>query len=200
MKQEMAAKLVDCYIFLRRVEHRIQFLDDQQTHCLPGQDSDLAWIARSLGMSCHVDACELLDRLCEVREIVATEFDSLLHDGQAPAGNGCRSCGGPALTVDTEEFLASLPPELATAVRRLAGQQRVQALRDESRLRLAKLIGRAADGRGFAFCRLDRAAAAARKLSGPAGRTSGSADPLAAPAGAGALADALFDAAPRRHR
>ena len=38
MKQEMAAKLVDCYIFLRRVEHRIQFLDDQQTNCLPGQD------------------------------------------------------------------------------------------------------------------------------------------------------------------
>ncbi len=157
MKPATAAKLVDCYVFLRRVEHRIQFLDDQQTHCLPGQDSDLAWIARSLGMSCHVDACELLDRLCEVREIVATEFDSLLHDGQAPAGNGCRSCGGPALTVDTEEFLAKLPSELATAVRRLAGQQRVQALRDDSRLRLAKLIGRAADEVKGGGCTMDAA-------------------------------------------
>ncbi|RZL29528.1 MAG: glutamine-synthetase adenylyltransferase, partial [Rubrivivax sp.] len=52
MKPETAAKLVDAYVFLRRVEHRIQFLDDQQTHCLPQADADLAWIAGSLGLKC----------------------------------------------------------------------------------------------------------------------------------------------------
>ncbi len=31
--------------FLRQVEHRIQYLDDQQTHMLPTRDDDLAWIA-----------------------------------------------------------------------------------------------------------------------------------------------------------
>ncbi|MET0520138.1 MAG: bifunctional [glutamate--ammonia ligase]-adenylyl-L-tyrosine phosphorylase/[glutamate--ammonia-ligase] adenylyltransferase [Burkholderiaceae bacterium] len=150
MKPATAAKLAESYVFLRRVEHRIQFLDDQQTHCLPSgdnSDEDLAWIARSLGLTCRSEACELLDRLLEVREFVATEFDALLHDGQAPKAGGCRNggCGGPALPIDAEEFLDKLQPELATAVRRWVSQPRVQALREESRQRLAKLIGRAAE-------------------------------------------------------
>ncbi len=146
MKAETAEKLAAGYEFLRRVEHRIQFLDDQQTHCLPSSDEDLRWIARSMGLVCEKETCELLDRLCEVREIVANEFDALLHDGQAPTKNGqnCRGCNGPALPVDAEEFLAKLQPELAVAVRRWAEQTRVQNLREESRLRLAKLVGRAA--------------------------------------------------------
>ncbi|HEY4081174.1 MAG TPA: bifunctional [glutamate--ammonia ligase]-adenylyl-L-tyrosine phosphorylase/[glutamate--ammonia-ligase] adenylyltransferase [Burkholderiaceae bacterium] len=147
MKAETAAELASGYEFLRRVEHRIQYLDDQQTHCLPGSDEDLGWIARSLGLACRADACELLDRLLQVREAVATEFDALLHDGQAPStsGNGgCKGCSSPARPVDSEEFLERLQPELGGAVRRWAQQPRVQALREESRLRLAKLVGRAA--------------------------------------------------------
>jgi glutamate-ammonia-ligase adenylyltransferase len=31
------------------VEHRIQYLDDQQTHVLSTSDDDLAWMARTLG-------------------------------------------------------------------------------------------------------------------------------------------------------
>ncbi len=166
MTAETAEKLAAGYVFLRRVEHRIQFLDDQQTHCLPGNDEDVAWIARSLGMSCDpssrrsdAESCELLDQLCEVREIVATEFDALLHDGQAPksGANGCRTCGGPVMTVDAEEFLVKLPPELATAVRRWAEHPRVQSLREESRLRLAKLVGRAATAVRDGSCTPDAA-------------------------------------------
>ncbi|MDM4766942.1 bifunctional [glutamate--ammonia ligase]-adenylyl-L-tyrosine phosphorylase/[glutamate--ammonia-ligase] adenylyltransferase [Pelomonas sp. SE-A7] len=147
MKPATAEKLAEGYRFLRQVEHRIQYLDDQQTHALPAGDEDLGWIASSLQLACRADACELLDRLCEVRELVATEFDALLHDGQAPqpgSSNGCKSCGGPPLPIDAEEFLEKLQPELAEAVRRWAKQPRVQNLREESRLRLAKLVGRAA--------------------------------------------------------
>ena len=159
MKPATADKLIEAYVFLRRVEHRIQFLDDQQTHCLPCEDRDLGWIARSLGLICRTDTCELMDKLCEVRETVATEFDALLHDGQVPKTGGCKGggCGGPALPVDAEEFLEKLPPELATAVRRWAQQPRVQALREESRLRLAKLVGRAAETVRSEGCSLDAA-------------------------------------------
>jgi glutamate-ammonia-ligase adenylyltransferase len=161
MKPDTAEKLSECYEFLRRVEHRIQFLDDQQTHCLPSADADLLWIANSLGMVCRPEGCELLERLCEVRETVANEFDALLHDSQAPgpAGGpkGCRSCNGPALPVDAEEFLAKLQPELAVAVRRWASQARVQNLREDSRLRLAKLVGRAAMAVRDEGCSLDAA-------------------------------------------
>ena len=102
----------------------------------------------SLGLACAADACELLDRLGEVREFVATEFDALLHDGQAPAANGrngCTGCGGGPLPVDSELLLERLPPELAERVRRWVQQPRVATLRDESKLRLGRLVKRAAE-------------------------------------------------------
>ncbi|PTT79026.1 bifunctional [glutamate--ammonia ligase]-adenylyl-L-tyrosine phosphorylase/[glutamate--ammonia-ligase] adenylyltransferase [Pelomonas sp. HMWF004] len=169
MKPETAHKLSEAYVFLRRVEHRIQFLDDQQTHCLPQADADLAWIAASMGLKCgRTDApadpfgpescCELFEQLGEVRELVATEFDALLHEGGKPPG-GCKGgqCGGPRYTVDGEEFLAALPPPLATAVRALADNPRVQGLREESRQRLAKLFQRAAQAVAAEECSLDAA-------------------------------------------
>ncbi|WP_028996905.1 bifunctional [glutamate--ammonia ligase]-adenylyl-L-tyrosine phosphorylase/[glutamate--ammonia-ligase] adenylyltransferase [Azohydromonas australica] len=146
MAPATAERLAQSYTFLRRVEHRIQFLDDQQTHLLPTADGDLGWIARSMELTCSADACELLDRLGETREFVALEFDALLHDGRSPPtrGNGCRSCGGTPLPVDDETFLAKLPGELGQRVRQWVQQPKVQALREDSKLRLARLVQRAA--------------------------------------------------------
>ncbi|KQV50373.1 glutamate-ammonia-ligase adenylyltransferase [Pelomonas sp. Root1217] len=158
MKAETAEKLTAAYVFLRRVEHRIQFLDDQQTHCLPQGDADLAWIAASLGLKCSREACELFEMLGEVRELVATEFDALLHEGGKPKG-ACKGgqCGGPKPAVDGEDFLAGLPAPLAMAVRALADTPRVQGLREESRQRLAKLFHRAAQAVAADECSLDAA-------------------------------------------
>ena len=159
MKPDSAARLAEAYTFLRRVEHRIQFLDDQQTHLLPTQDSDLEWIARSLGFDSGTASCELLDRLGELREFVATEFDALLHDGRssvggAKPGGGCRTCGPVAHPIDSEAFLEQLPPELVARVRPLAEQPKIRLLRDESKLRLARLITRAAHAVSEARCTL----------------------------------------------
>src|SRR6478609_2160100 len=57
MTEDTARALETAYTFLRRVEHRIQYLDDQQTHVLPmgcavgcddDGEGDLGWIARSM--------------------------------------------------------------------------------------------------------------------------------------------------------
>ena len=152
MKADTAEKLAAGYTFLRRVEHRIQFLDDQQTHLLPTSDDDLAWIAASMGLVCKgPESCALLDQLLEVRELVAAEFDALLREGQGAAaeaggsnskGGPCRGkgCGTGPLPVDSETLLERLPPELAERVRPWAQLPRVQALRDETRLRLGRLM------------------------------------------------------------
>jgi [glutamine synthetase] adenylyltransferase / [glutamine synthetase]-adenylyl-L-tyrosine phosphorylase len=147
MKAEAADRLAAAYVFLRRVEHRIQFLDDQQTHLLPENNADLRWTALSLGLVCKVEACELLERLGEVREFVAAEFDALLSARAPQAGSPapCRSCGPSAraaLTIDSETLLERLPAALAERLRGWAGQPRVLALRDESRQRLGKLMQR----------------------------------------------------------
>jgi len=161
MKGETADKLRDAYILLRRIEHRIQFLDDQQTHLLPTNDDDLRWIAASLGLSCGKNACELLDRLGETREFVSTEFDTLLHDGRAPAprSGGCRngSCNTPKAQLDSETWLDRLPPELGARVRRFSENPRVQNMREESRLRIAKLVQRAVDEIRSGNCSVDAA-------------------------------------------
>jgi glutamate-ammonia-ligase adenylyltransferase len=150
MKPETAQALADGYVFLRQVEHRIQFLDDQQTHLLPTGDGDLGWIAASLDMLCSAETCELLDKLCAVRELVATEFDALLHDNRPPSNasgtagpGGCKRCGAP-LPIDSETLLDKLPADLVERVRPFAASPKVQALREESKLRLGKLMVRAA--------------------------------------------------------
>ena len=139
MPQATAQALADAYVFLRRVEHRIQYLDDQQTHILPVQDPDLNWIAQTLGFA---NIPLLLQQLHAHRELVAQEFDKLLG-GAEPE---CKNCGTQALaqTSDFEELLAQLPAALKARLSHWRGHPRVLALRDESRARLVRLLARTA--------------------------------------------------------
>ncbi len=151
---DTAQRLSNAYVLLRRIEHRIQYLDDQQTHVLPSEDTDLAWIAGSLGLDgpeegdddeCRTASCQLMTALCQVREFVANEFDALLHDGRAPSAGSCKggACGTALMAVDSEEFITMLPGLVGERVRDLVKQPRVTMLSDPAKLRLAKLIGRA---------------------------------------------------------
>src|SRR5258708_3692182 len=42
-------ELSEAYVFLRRLEHRLQYLDDAQTHELPGRAEDRRLVARAMG-------------------------------------------------------------------------------------------------------------------------------------------------------
>ncbi|MEZ5145417.1 MAG: hypothetical protein R2726_23330, partial [Acidimicrobiales bacterium] len=44
-----AAELADAYRFLRLVEHRLQLVDEQQTHTVPADAAEREWLARVLG-------------------------------------------------------------------------------------------------------------------------------------------------------
>ena len=64
------------YRFLRTLEHRIQYLDDQQTHKLPQQDNDLTWVADTMGFE---DLQQLNKTIVNVCNYVQDEFDQLLN-------------------------------------------------------------------------------------------------------------------------
>lgn len=49
IEDKVAHALTECYGFLRRVEHRLQMVDDRQTHILPADDAGLAAIATFMG-------------------------------------------------------------------------------------------------------------------------------------------------------
>ena len=133
MPQDTADTLAAAYEFLRRVEHRIQYLDDQQTHVLPVNDDDLRWIAQSMG---YADCCPFLEQLDTHREFVAQEFDKLLG-GEKPC-NGKKS----AAPADLVDLLDDLPPVFAERIRDWCETPRVLALREETRGRLRQLVQR----------------------------------------------------------
>ena len=146
MPQDTADALARAYEFLRRVEHRIQYLDDQQTHVMPmacgtghdsDDDSDLGWIAHTMGFA---DCCPFLHELDAHRELVAQEFDTLLGG----AGE-CRGCGGPKggkAPADLETLLEQLPAQLRERVSNWSRHPRVLALREDARARLSRLVAR----------------------------------------------------------
>ncbi|MFZ2122621.1 MAG: bifunctional [glutamate--ammonia ligase]-adenylyl-L-tyrosine phosphorylase/[glutamate--ammonia-ligase] adenylyltransferase [Rhodoferax sp.] len=140
MSGQTAQALARAYVFLRQIEHRIQYLDDQQTHVLPTQDQDLNWIAETMGFA---SSQALLSQLDVHRELVAQEFDKLLG-GPEPECKGCNN-GKPG---NGSQTIEELLPQLGEAFRqRLASwcqHPRVLALRDEARARLQRLLARTA--------------------------------------------------------
>ncbi len=138
MPQETVQALSAAYVFLRNVEHRIQYLDDQQTHMLPTQDDDLAWLARSMGFpGLQAFLCELDSH----REIVAQEFDALLG-GNAPCKNCSGQGGNGKAPADFEDALERAPAPFKERVKAWSTQPRFTVLRDESRMRLLRLLNR----------------------------------------------------------
>ena len=51
LPEAAAQELTDAYGFLRNLEHRLQYLDDQQTHVMPAGDADRALIAEAMGLT-----------------------------------------------------------------------------------------------------------------------------------------------------
>jgi glutamate-ammonia-ligase adenylyltransferase len=144
MPPDTAEALGRAYVFLRRVEHRIQYLDDQQTHVLPTVAADLAWIARTLGFA---DSDAFLRQLEAHREVVAHEFDILLgQPSEAEHTNRDMASGAnaPATVTDLDELIEHLPARFRERVTQWRNHPRVQALREESRGRLIRLVARTA--------------------------------------------------------
>lgn len=120
-------ELTEAYGFLRNLEHRLQYLDDQQTHVLPAPDADRALIAEAMGLG---DYRALAAALEHHRGNVTRHFDAIF-----------------AVAPESEHALAhlwqgALDAERSTGV--LAGlsfrepaavQQRLRSMRSASRYR-----------------------------------------------------------------
>ena len=142
MPQATADALAQAYVFLRRVEHRIQYLDDQQTHVLPTRDDDLAWIAQTMG---HPDVCSFLTTLDTHRELVAQEFDTLLGgDRECKGCNGKNGAKNGREHAELEAVLGEFPKAVRERLMEWNDNPRVHALREDARGRLLRLLQRTA--------------------------------------------------------
>ncbi|MDB5408877.1 MAG: glnE [Rhodospirillales bacterium] len=76
LQPAVAEELILAYGFLRRVEHRLQMVDDAQTHTLPADDAGLRRIAIFLGFATEADfATELRHTLMLVEKHYANLFE-----------------------------------------------------------------------------------------------------------------------------
>lgn len=73
---EAAAELKEAYHFLRRLEHRLQYRDDQQTHDLPTRDEELQQLAQVMGYS---DKHKFMDALALQRARVTQHFEAVFY-------------------------------------------------------------------------------------------------------------------------
>jgi [glutamine synthetase] adenylyltransferase / [glutamine synthetase]-adenylyl-L-tyrosine phosphorylase len=140
---EAERKLVVAYTFLRNLEHRLQYLDDAQTHNLPASPADQAIIAQAMGFASYE---AMLVELDMHRGTVGRHFNSVFGD---PTEKGhdldnLWACAGDE-TLCSEEFQRLGYPDPASAARRLANlrsSNRYQQIPPSIKMRFDPLIPR----------------------------------------------------------
>jgi len=99
---DTANMLEEAYIFLRNLEHRLQYLDDAQTQRLPTSQADQARIASSMGFA---DWPGFLVRLDRLRRKVSGQFEQVFG---APQGDQSSHPLSHLLNQDDEAATAQL--------------------------------------------------------------------------------------------
>jgi glutamate-ammonia-ligase adenylyltransferase len=72
LDEKAVTELRDAYVFLRNLEHRLQYLDDAQTHALPRSEEDRERVAHSMGFA---DYAALKAGLEGHRDAVSRQFN-----------------------------------------------------------------------------------------------------------------------------
>lgn len=81
LTDKVVAELSGAYYFLRKLEHRLQYMDDQQTQTLPEITADQLLIASSMGFSSYD---EFLQQLDSHRMHVTCHFEKIFAVPQKP--------------------------------------------------------------------------------------------------------------------
>ena len=77
LEPDTVTQLSSAYRFLRKLEHRLQYLDDAQTHMLPETAADQLRVAQSMGFA-NYEA--LLMELDDHRQTVSRQFEAVFAD------------------------------------------------------------------------------------------------------------------------
>lgn len=143
---EVVDALSAAYRFLRNLEHRLQYLDDAQTHTLPSNDDDRLRVAQMMGMT---DTAQLLQALEHHRHAVAAQFDEIFSD---PTQDGvdrgvlCALSDNDPLEIVLARLVELNFDQSQSAAQRLfqtLRSARIQSLPEASRKKLLALVNMA---------------------------------------------------------
>jgi glutamate-ammonia-ligase adenylyltransferase len=132
-----AHQLADHYVFLRRLEHALQYVDDAQTHQLPADEAALAGVAAMLGID---SAAELRRRFDAVTDEVAAAFDSVFQMPAELAAQGAIAADESALAERLRAAGIDDVPACAARLRGLLESRRVLAASSATRESIERLV------------------------------------------------------------
>ncbi len=137
LPEEARAELATAYEFLRRLEHRLQYVDDAQTHMLPAADDARAQIAASMGFA---DWPALKETLDAHRARVAQHFEQVFSDPDAGthplAGLWLGQCGAEDCSEQLGELGFANPQAILEQLDRFRSAARYQQLPTSNRERI----------------------------------------------------------------
>jgi [glutamine synthetase] adenylyltransferase / [glutamine synthetase]-adenylyl-L-tyrosine phosphorylase len=135
---QMHNELEQAYLFLRKLENRVQMLNDAQVHHLP--DSMLSKQRIALGLG-YVDNQQMLDTLNSHRGNVQRLFSSLLNEStESSVANENQNCGidFSASSLQQQGFIRV--EQHAERLQALQASSAVAALNDRSQQRLMRVL------------------------------------------------------------
>ncbi|MGB0127195.1 MAG: bifunctional [glutamate--ammonia ligase]-adenylyl-L-tyrosine phosphorylase/[glutamate--ammonia-ligase] adenylyltransferase [Rhodocyclaceae bacterium] len=141
--------LCAAYDFLRRLEHRLQYLEDQQTHCLPARPEDQILIAEAMGYATYG---ELMGALDGHRDRVSYHFEAVFADpgrdghSLAPVWNGAHD--GDATAVELARLGFQDADGAASRLAAMRAARRYQEMPTQIRSRFDALIPRVMQAAG----------------------------------------------------
>ncbi len=153
LSADVVEKLLLAYTFLRNVEHRLQYIEDAQTHTLPSSEADRLTVACMMGFT---NIADLLAALDIHRSLVAEQFDAIFRDktGSRPSDAEAATGAADAIALSDLSSRDTVAARLTalgfddapTAAQRLLStlqSPRLQALPETSRNRLLALVNAA---------------------------------------------------------
>lgn len=146
--EQTAERLNRNYVFLRNLEHCLQYVDDKQTQVLPKDDAERSRVAKMMGMT----LAELDAEVAEIRAFVTTTFDGVFHT-KAPTDRVSNwpvgwSTGDPALESELTDALAGIgfieANKLAGRILKMMRSRYLNARTQQTREQLARFVPKVA--------------------------------------------------------
>ena len=139
---DAAVELASAYGFLRRLEHRLQYLDDAQTHSLPAAADDRQRVTKAMGFASFE---ALLEELDDHRAAVSRHFEQVFADpnhGQHALAGLWHDAGGEAQEESFERLGYRNPPAAAKRMAALRSGLLYRQMSQDIRSRFDALVPR----------------------------------------------------------
>jgi glutamate-ammonia-ligase adenylyltransferase len=144
LQAQAVVELAAAYDYLRRVEHRLQYAEDQQTHILPRDDAARQRLAHAMGAEEWNGFITVLDAH---RSNVRRHFETVLGE-DTPSPDG-QSREGQTIEARLAGAGFADPAELARLIAATLGGAKMRRLAESTRVRFEALLPRMIDATGL---------------------------------------------------